>query len=438
MAINRFRLLAAVFGCSFLGICSIHAQTLRIYHIDVEQGASTLIVSPGGKTLLVDAGKNGHGARVKAVLKQAGVERINHFVATHFHEDHYGGADELAPFVVEKAYDRGDKDELSDQDRNEDAFLKYQASVGGTAEQLTRGEIIPLDPLVTVTCVASGGIVLGEDNPVPGEDENDKSIALQIEFGDFRFFVGGDIELTTEGKIAARDLVLDVDLYQANHHGSHTSSSQSFMDDLSPTVVIVSNGNNGVYKHPRRHTLDLLRALTPRPVVFQTNKYLKGGLGGNVEDAYIADLESTRLDGTILVTVEQPRHKFTVSYRDAMHEFAIKARGMALISPVVIESLLPDPDLPDRDAEEVTLRNKTGAAISMTGWILKDRDNLAWSLESLGMIGASESKTIRRNGMPMSLNNNGDTIRLFGPGNQKQDEFEYSSVSAGQRISTGH
>jgi len=64
--------------------CSASAQTLRIYVIDVEQGASTLLVSPGGHTLLVDSGKNSHGVRISAVMLMAGVSRIDHLVLTHW------------------------------------------------------------------------------------------------------------------------------------------------------------------------------------------------------------------------------------------------------------------------------------------------------------------------------------------------------------------
>ena len=71
------------------------AQTLKIYHIDVEQADATLVISPSGKTLLIDSGKNGYGSRIKAVMKTAGLSRIDHFVCTHYHEDHYGGIDDL-------------------------------------------------------------------------------------------------------------------------------------------------------------------------------------------------------------------------------------------------------------------------------------------------------------------------------------------------------
>lgn len=66
-------------------------QTLRIYHIDVDQADLTLLVSPAGDTLLADSGRNGHGSRIRAVMQAAGVTQIDHFVATHYHDGRYGG-----------------------------------------------------------------------------------------------------------------------------------------------------------------------------------------------------------------------------------------------------------------------------------------------------------------------------------------------------------
>src|SRR5262245_52758342 len=71
------------------------ALLLRTTVIDVDQDASTLNVSPSGKKLLVDTGKNGHGARVKAAMARAGVAQTDQFVTTRYREVHYGGADEL-------------------------------------------------------------------------------------------------------------------------------------------------------------------------------------------------------------------------------------------------------------------------------------------------------------------------------------------------------
>ena len=95
--------------CLTFSAQTAHAQTLRIYHIDVEQASATLLVAPGGRTLLVDSGKNGMGSRIKAVMDQAGVTKIDHFVLTHYHEDHMGGIDDLVGLGVSvlEAYDRG-------------------------------------------------------------------------------------------------------------------------------------------------------------------------------------------------------------------------------------------------------------------------------------------------------------------------------------------
>lgn len=320
---------------------------------------------------------------------------------------------------------------------NKPRFKEYRIAVGNQAEQLARGETIALDPEITVTCVASGGMVIGEGNSTPGVDENDKSVALLVEFKSFEYFVGGDITLTTEGKIAQRDLVLDVDVYQANHHGSETSSSLQFVEDLSPTVVIISNGNHGGYKHPRQHTLNTLWSLTPTPTVFQTNKYLKGGAGGNVADAFIADVESTDTDGTILVTVNATATQFVVSYGEESHTFQVKGTPPPTAN-VVIESILPDPTDSDREFEEVTLRNKTNTEVSLDGWKLRDAANHILKMTTLHIVPVYGTIKIVRHGSTFSLNNDGDTITLLGPNNEPVDSFTYTSSQSGQVILTGH
>lgn len=416
------------------------AQNLRIYHIDVEQADATLVISPSGKTLLIDSGKNGHGSRIKAVMNKVGVSRIDHFVNTHYHEDHYGGIDDLSndsEITIGQAYDRGDKAFIPASKRNGKTYKDYQDAVGDGAEQLTRGETIPLDNAMSVTCIATGGVVLQELNPVTGVDENDMSIALLIQYGNFRYFIGGDFEHPTEEKIAQRNLVMDVDIYQANHHGSDTSSAPNFLDDLKPAVIIISNGNHGGYKHPRQSTLNSYDTLSLKPKVFQTNKYMKGGVGGNVDDEFIADLESDDEDGTILVSVDETAGTYTVSYRELSHSFQIKNRGQQS-SAIVIESLLPNPVGSDRINEEVKLRNDSGSSVSMEGWILEDESGRVWALVSMGNIGPGQSMTIKRNGMAMSLNNDEDKISLFNASHGLVDHFEYTGSQRGVWIQTGH
>jgi beta-lactamase superfamily II metal-dependent hydrolase len=293
------------------------AQQLRIYHIDVEQASATLFVAPGGKTLLVDSGKNGMGQRIKTIMTRANVTSIDFFVDTHYHEDHYGGIDDLVNLGVPvgEAYDRGAKDQLAADKLNEKTFKDYQAAVGYRAHPMTRGMTLLLDSLMTVTCISSGGVVIGEDPPViNSSDENNLSISLLITFGSFRYFIGGDIQIPTEQKIADRDLVLNVDVYVADHHGSDTSSTIPFLQDLLPHVVIISNGDNVEYHHPRQSTLDAIGQLPGPPTVFQTNKCTKGPPCGNVPDDFIGDPQSSGQDGTIALTADLPTHRYTIAF----------------------------------------------------------------------------------------------------------------------------
>ncbi len=433
--------LALAFGVA----CDAVAQTLRIFHIDVDQAAATLFVSPGGRTLLVDSGKNGHGSRIRAILQLAGVTRIDHFIDTHYHEDHYGGIDEVvaAGIPVGTGYDRGDKGFLPRSKLIDATYKDYDAAVGHSAHHLMRGETIDLDSLMTVTCISSGGVVLGEsDPPQSGGEENDMSIGVLITFGGFRYWIGGDTETPTEAKIAARDLVQDVDVYLAHHHGADNGSSTELLSDLRPTVIIISNGSNKTFKHPRLSTLTRMRALAPPPAIFQLNKYLgTDNVGTNVAAEFIADPETTEDDGTILVTVDPNAQSYTLSYGAWTRTFSVKSVTPAPTAPasVVIARLLPDPVAgPDRTAEWVTLRNTGTGSVALGAWFLRDAGERVWSLASLGTLAGGNAATITREGMAMSLDNDGDTVVLIDGAGKVIDSVTYSASQPGVEILTRH
>lgn len=419
----RFSILLAV-----LLSPSLSAADLKIYFIDVEQVDATLIVSPSGNTLLIDSGKNGMGPRLKSVMDDAGVAQIDHFVATHYHEDHYGGIDDLIEdqlIVVTNGYDRGDKQFLPQDKLDEVTYKDYQRVIGTRARHLMRGETIPLDDEMLVLVISSGGVVLGEQNATPGKKENDMSVSLLIQYGDFQLFVGGDIEHSSEKKIADIDLIKDVDIYQANHHGSHSSTSSDFMADLSPTVVTISNGSAIKYQHPRQVTLNTLSNLSPVPTVLQTNKYVAGGTDfGNTIDANIADLPPNDKKGTIKVVVNKAAQKYTATYASTSKSFDTKQDPAA--PNVTIESLIANPAGSDYLNEQVTLKNNSNQAASIDRMKLIDESGRVWLLQ--GSIAPNGDTTIIRNGMPMSLNNNGDVIRLLAPNGAEIDSIGYSGT----------
>ena len=97
-----------------LSLLSAHSYVLmardpvaaRIYWVDVDGGAATLIVTPAGESILIDDGENKplHAARIFAAMKFAGVEWIDHFVISHWHADHYGGTHELTKLAPIRKY----------------------------------------------------------------------------------------------------------------------------------------------------------------------------------------------------------------------------------------------------------------------------------------------------------------------------------------------
>ena len=419
------------------------AQTLRIYYIDVEQADAALVVMPNGKTLLIDSGKNGHGSRIKAVMDLAGVTRIDAFVNSHYHEDHFGGIDDLVNrgVAVLEAYDRGKKEFVDEGDLDNGTFEDYMAAVGEDAHPLRPGDTFDLDPLVTVTCLAASGLVTGEpDGPPPSNDENELSVSLVLSFAGFKAYFGGDTHTPTEVKIAALDLVTDVDLYKSNHHGSDTSSSQALMNDLQPSLIVISNGSHGTYKHPRQSTLQRYKTLLSAPVILQTNKCKKSLPCDNMPDAFIADPQSGDKDGTILITVDAATGSYTARYAaSTLPPFPIKNPAgpqPTASSTVVIESLLPNPVGADEQREEVTLRNRGATGVSLAGWHLRDRSGLRWNLT--GTLGAAQIVTFRRNGQAMTLNNQGDEIVLLDQSSTERDRFSYISSNEGTVIRTLH
>ena len=171
------RLICVLIASLFLSASHAVAQTLRIYHIDVEQADAALIVMPNGKSLLIDAGKNGHGKRVKKVMDEAGVTQIDAFVASHFHEDHFGGVDDLHNMGVQilESFDRGHA-LASASNKAQKTFRGYLETIGEDAHRLHPGNVIQLDPLVEIRCISANGVVVSDGSAIDGDhDENDLS-----------------------------------------------------------------------------------------------------------------------------------------------------------------------------------------------------------------------------------------------------------------------
>src|SRR3954451_2949835 len=165
--------LAAVAVALFLAMSQAQRpHTLRIYVVDVEGGGATLVISPGGQSMLIDSGSPGVAAerdskRIAEAMRAAGLTKITYLFTTHYDGDHLGGApaaDAVAHF--ERFFDHGEMDPKWEQNRGiEDRYKAYVAIAAGKRTIVKAGDAIPLRG-VRVAVVASQGAVIGK--PING------------------------------------------------------------------------------------------------------------------------------------------------------------------------------------------------------------------------------------------------------------------------------
>jgi len=237
------------------------AGTLRIYFIDTEGGQSTLFVSPSGQTMLVDTGnvdpKGRDPRRIAAVAGQAGVNRIDYLLITHYHSDHVGGVPELAKLLpISNFIDHGL--EVERDDKAEGLVRDYvQVRDQGHHILAKPGDRIPIAG-IDVQVLTSAGEEIA--SPLPGAgavnrvcastpphlsdpSENAQSIGTLITFGKFRIIDLGDLTWNKEMELACpNNKIGTVDVYLSTHHGLDASNCPAIVYALRPRVAIVNNG----------------------------------------------------------------------------------------------------------------------------------------------------------------------------------------------------
>lgn len=253
-------------------------EPLHIWVPYVGQGDGTLLQFPNGKVLLIDAGPPPAGKNVLLpLLRKLHLSRLDALLVTHYDLDHLGGVPSLLAgedqvpgteddIHVGTAYDRGGTP--WDNSPGYGDYLSALEQNGAERRTLNAGEAVSLDANVKVLCVASNGIV-GDDSKILGQvdlsipaysgKENGASIALLLDYGDFKYLTAGDLTgggvtdgfITPDVESLVADLVGPVDVVHVNHHGSLSSSNPHFVAATSPTSVLIQAGKDNSYGHPR-------------------------------------------------------------------------------------------------------------------------------------------------------------------------------------------
>lgn len=307
MLVRWFVSFAAALIAALAGTSS--PKTLDIYFIDVEGGQSTLLAMPGGQSMLIDSGYPDNGGRdpdrIMTAVRHARLLRLDYLVTTHFHEDHVGGAAELARRIpIDTFVDYGAPVQTASEVVA--SFNAYE-TVRRAGRHLVAapGDRLPFHGNdVEVNVVTADGARLaaplgggGAANPACTDfehrqinrTENPRSIALRVRFGAFRFFDPGDLDWNTLGDLVCPiNLLGEVDAYLVAHHGSSDTDVPAVLPALRPRVAIIGNGE---YKGGSASWLQTLHD-TPGvgQGVWQLHRALGDGAPYNFPDAFIANL----------------------------------------------------------------------------------------------------------------------------------------------------
>ncbi|MDV2685182.1 MBL fold metallo-hydrolase [Alkalihalophilus lindianensis] len=235
-------------------------ELLKVHFIDVGQADATLFeFSYQGEDfkILFDTG-NWNRSDVINYLNSLGVQSIDIVVGSHPHADHIGQLDRVVTeFDVGEVWMSGDTNTSQNYQNVMDAI----ESSGVEYHEPRAGEIYDVGPLeVTVLNPAS----------VNG-NLNEGSVALLFKYGETSFILTGDVEAQNEQSILSRGFDLDADVLQLGHHGSNTSTTEPFLNAVSPSIAIVSAGENNQYGHP--HDEVIARVTNAGAEIYATYKH---------------------------------------------------------------------------------------------------------------------------------------------------------------------
>jgi competence protein ComEC len=222
---------------------------LRMTVLDVGQGDAILVETPGGARMLIDGGPSG-SLLLQALANELppSARRLDLVVLTHAQDDHVTGLVSLferyeveqalmGPIAGETAAFREWRERI-----DEYGVTVHEAMAGEWAELGRGARLEVLGPL-------PGGVRGSSDRL------NDNSVVLRLVVGDVSFLLTGDITAAAEGQILSAGGDIHSTVLKVAHHGSDGSSTEPFIEAVSPEVAVVSAGIDNTFGHPSPTTL---------------------------------------------------------------------------------------------------------------------------------------------------------------------------------------
>lgn len=259
----------------FQHVTTVYSAKGEVTMIDVGQGDSMFIKLPFNQgTYLIDTGgvlrfdqeewkKRDHPFDpgkdiVVPFLKSKGITALDKLILTHGDMDHIGGAPAVLEALRVKEVvlpQSGKRAEM------EEKILGYCREKGISVRFVRPGDSWPAGD-TRFYVLASG---------MEHASKNNQSIVLFARLGELDWLFTGDLEVEGESLLMVRYPALSADVLKVAHHGSDTSTSESFLDFLAPKIALISAGENNRFGHPKEEVLERLERRKIR--IFRTDKH---------------------------------------------------------------------------------------------------------------------------------------------------------------------
>lgn len=283
--LNKHLFLILLLFITYLYIKPNFDSKMYVYFDDIGQGDNILILTENKSTILIDTGgkinykkepwtiKNKESNQMIDTLipfyKSLGIKKIDYLFITHGDTDHMGYSLDLTKkFKVKNViFNCGEFNKLELELINilKEKNIKYYSCI----------KELNID-----------NINLKILNTKIYDNENDNSIVIYFIYNNYKFLFMGDASIKVEQDLIKKYNLKDIDILKIGHHGSKTSSSEKFINEINPKYSIISVGRNNRYNHPNESVLDILS---------NSNIY------------------RTDLDGSIMLKIENDKLKIKIS-----------------------------------------------------------------------------------------------------------------------------
>lgn len=243
---------------------NLEGELLKVNYIDVGQGDSIFIELPNGETMLIDSGERNYDKKVISYIDTLGYKNIDYVVGTHPHTDHIGSLE-----AIIKNYDIG-KIYMPKKQSNSKTFINLLNTIKDKGLKINTAK-------AGVSIIDSDSLDVDIIAPTKEyNDANNNSAVVKITYINRCFLFMGDAEIESEKSITDN---VECDVVKIGHHGSDTSSSDSFVKKTKAKYAVISVGKNNIYKHPYESTIkkwesigaEILRTDELGDIVISTN-----------------------------------------------------------------------------------------------------------------------------------------------------------------------